>query len=169
MHKFPSCAIFQAIFENGILVVALVAYMKLNQLRNWLTEQLKLAEPLDSPSSMDDPNLVAVTATKKLGLLGFGNRELFYHATKVTTPQECAGVLIECISALPEETPDLGSGDLLTVNQAAARFNIGRRTIYRLVERGELNSHRVGSAIRIRPSDLEAYLEGQTQSESLFR
>ena len=79
-------------------------------------------------------------------------------------------MLAECLDACPSEqeiTPVL-----LKVKQAAALYNIGERTLYRLVERGELPHCRIGSAIRIKPVDLERYLEYQDQPqaapESLF-
>lgn len=138
----------------------------MNKFRNWLDAQIKNlsitpSEEWDAQDHLEAKELVAEAYERAI--------ELRLPSAKVLLSDDPIRVrLCELLASLPEETPDLGTGDLLTVNQAAARFNIGRRTIYRLVERGELAHHRVGSAIRIRPSDLEAYLEGQTQSESLF-
>lgn len=143
----------------------------MNQLHDWLTEQLKLAEPLDRPSTMDDPNHVAITATKKLGLLGYGSGELFARGGRVNTPAECAAVLIDCLAALPlqDDTPPAPvaepAGEHLTVKQAADLANISERQIYRLVEDNQIKHRRVGRTIRVARSDLERYMEG---SESLF-
>ena len=146
------------------------------QLRRWLTSQLKEAEPLDSPSTLQDPQHVAVTATKKLGLLGLCSRELFHQGSLVETPQQCAAVLSGCLAALnrtDSRQPALPiDPELLTVREAAQQYNLGERTLYRLVERSELPHHRIGTAIRIKPTDLLRYLEDQAQPqaalESLF-
>lgn len=150
--------------------------MNRQQLKTWLTERFKEAEPLDRPSEMNDPQGVAIKATKKLGLLGLCSRDLFRQGSLVKTPQECAAVLSGCLAVL-SETESRRSGqpinpELLTVRQAAERYNIGERTLYRLVEGNELPHHRIGSAIRIKPADLLRYLENQAQPratlESLF-
>jgi excisionase family DNA binding protein len=62
----------------------------------------------------------------------------------------------------PEEQP---VGDYLTVRQAAKRYNLGERTIYRMVEDG-LPVVRAGKAIRIKPRDLEKRL---ADSETVLR
>lgn len=46
----------------------------------------------------------------------------------------------------------------LTVNEIATELRISRMTAYRLCERGELRSKRVGHSLRIRQSWLDAYL-----------
>jgi excisionase family DNA binding protein len=50
--------------------------------------------------------------------------------------------------------------ELLTVRQAARKYNLGERTVYRMVEEG-LPVTRVGRAVRIKPRDLERWLEDQ--------
>jgi excisionase family DNA binding protein len=45
----------------------------------------------------------------------------------------------------------------LSVIQAAAFLN--RKTIYRLIDRGELRAVHVGSVLRVSPRELGAYLE----------
>lgn len=128
------------------------------QLKSWLTDQLKAAEPLDSVSELDNPKLVAVTATKKLGLLGFGNRELFYHATQVTTPQECAGVLMDCIARLPEESPQRATVDgAMSVQDAADQLGVSKETVYKLCADGSLTHNRIGRRITITPQQLAEY------------
>ncbi len=52
--------------------------------------------------------------------------------------------------------------EYLTVKQAAKKYNLGERTIYRMVEDG-LPVTRAGKAIRIKPRDLSKYLaDGET-------
>lgn len=55
----------------------------------------------------------------------------------------------------PEPLPDL-----LKVEQAAKQFGISKRTIYRLVQDGLPHSKARGT-IRIKPHDLQAYLDRQ--------
>ena len=43
----------------------------------------------------------------------------------------------------------------------AARLSVVARTVYRLVNNGELSAYRVSRLIRIRPEDLDRYLESQ--------
>jgi excisionase family DNA binding protein len=80
-------------------------------------------------------------------------------------------ILAECLAACP---PDREKVDpvLLTVKQAAARYNMGERTLYRLLEQGDLPNRGHGTSKRIKPADLERYLEGPAQPkavpESLF-
>jgi excisionase family DNA binding protein len=144
--------------------------MNANQLRTYLIENLKLAEPLDSESTLPDPQHVATVAAKKLALLGYGGGALMNRAYKVESAQECATILAECLRLLPDDEPDLGNGELLTVEQAAARMSISPRTIYRLVDAGELAHVRMGRAIRISPDSITEYQQcNRQQGESLFR
>jgi excisionase family DNA binding protein len=46
-------------------------------------------------------------------------------------------------------------------------YNIGQRTVYRLVEKG-LPHTKIGSAIRINPVDLELWLSEGEQGEGEF-
>ncbi len=63
------------------------------------------------------------------------------------------------------ELPQPINTDYLTVKQAAEKYNIGERTIYRMVEDG-LPVARVGKAIRIKPRELAKWLE---DSETILR
>ncbi|MCP3143737.1 helix-turn-helix domain-containing protein [Pyxidicoccus xibeiensis] len=51
-----------------------------------------------------------------------------------------------------------GAKRLLTVREVAERLPICTATVYRLCERGELSHVRVSNAIRVRPSDVDAFL-----------
>lgn len=49
---------------------------------------------------------------------------------------------------------------LLTVAEVAARLALSEKTVYRMIELRELPSALIGKhTIRVRPEDLEAYLE----------
>ena len=58
---------------------------------------------------------------------------------------------------LREAAEDIG--DLLSVGAVAARLGACRVTVYRLVWNARLPSIRVGSAVRIAPEDLAAFIE----------
>lgn len=49
----------------------------------------------------------------------------------------------------------------MTVRQVAARWACSDRHVYDLISGGQLGHIRVGSLIRIRPADLEAFEESQ--------
>jgi excisionase family DNA binding protein len=48
--------------------------------------------------------------------------------------------------------------ELLKIEQVADILSISIKTARRLIERGELRSHRIGKAIRVSREDLRAYL-----------
>jgi len=50
---------------------------------------------------------------------------------------------------------------LLDVNQVAQRLNVGRTTVYRLIESGDLPASRFGTAhcIRVREKDVVTFIE----------
>jgi len=48
---------------------------------------------------------------------------------------------------------------LLDVNGTAVVLNCDRSTVYRLLRDGDLSAVRVGKRRRIRPEDIESYLE----------
>ena len=57
------------------------------------------------------------------------------------------------------------STSLLTVNEAAARLGMSRRSIYRLIETDELPSVRgltPGAPVRFRTEDLDAFVTART-------
>jgi excisionase family DNA binding protein len=51
---------------------------------------------------------------------------------------------------------------LLRIDAAAERLAISRATLYRMIQRGELSTVHIGSAIRIPVSALERWLAAQT-------
>ena len=88
-----------------------------------------------------------------------------------TPVTEARRILAECLVACPSDQKPIDPV-LLTVKQAAARYNMGERTLYRLLEFGDLRNCGHGRSKRIKPVDLERYLEDQGQPqaapESLF-
>lgn len=56
---------------------------------------------------------------------------------------------------------------LLTANEVADILNIGRSTVYLLLQRGDLPSVHIGRAVRIRPVDLENFIDRNMNSDNL--
>jgi len=136
--------------------------------RRWLKAKLayldKLAtEELDGPDYDDVDNTVR-EAGRRAAVCGLP--ELVYLSRLPAgglAPGRAREYLAECLAAIEKgRIAEPVSDDApLTVAQAAKRFNLGKRTIYRLVETGEIEAARLGKAIRIRPEHLEAYLHRQ--------
>ena len=58
---------------------------------------------------------------------------------------------------------------LLSVAETATRLRVSEKTIRRLIARGELPALRVGSQIRIDVADLERWLHGEKDEETVTR
>ncbi len=54
---------------------------------------------------------------------------------------------------------------LLRIDAAAERLAVSRATLYRLLQRGELPTVRIGSAVRVPVSALERWLADQLTSQ----
>ncbi|WP_461004686.1 helix-turn-helix domain-containing protein [Trueperella pyogenes] len=61
----------------------------------------------------------------------------------------------------PSRTPPSGL-ETVTANEAARLLAIHRNTLDRLIARGDIPAHKIGRSVRIRLSDLEAYLQANT-------
>ena len=51
-----------------------------------------------------------------------------------------------------------GEEDLLTIDQVAARLKLSQYRAYELCRQGELKAIRLGKSVRVKPSDLQAYV-----------
>ena len=49
--------------------------------------------------------------------------------------------------------------EFYSVRELAEKLGVVKETIYRLMKKGELPSHQVGRAVRIRWADVEEYLK----------
>ncbi|MDO9486646.1 MAG: helix-turn-helix domain-containing protein [Actinomycetota bacterium] len=58
-------------------------------------------------------------------------------------------------------TPPTSSGDLLTVEQAADYLNITEHFVRRLIRERRIPFLKVGRLVRLRRSDIDAYLAGR--------
>ncbi len=56
--------------------------------------------------------------------------------------------------------PRLGHADLLTVGDVAAELRVSPTTVRRLIRRGELRAHALGSQYRITREDFDTFLDG---------
>ena len=64
------------------------------------------------------------------------------------------------VTRLPSTRPELPVDRmLLTVEEAAAVFGVGRSLMFELIGRGQVRTVRVGRLRRIRPEDLRAYVD----------
>jgi excisionase family DNA binding protein len=57
-------------------------------------------------------------------------------------------------------TVDGASGRLLRLDEVAERLSISKSMAWKLVAYGHIRSVRIGRAVRVRPSDLDAYVSG---------
>jgi excisionase family DNA binding protein len=55
--------------------------------------------------------------------------------------------------------------DLLTVKEAATKLKVSERTIKNWLRQGTLHGLKAGKVWRIKESELEAFLEGQTEED----
>lgn len=59
------------------------------------------------------------------------------------------------------ETAD--ASRLMTVREAAARCRVSVRSMWRHIDSGALQIVRIGRAVRIRPTDLEEFIEARLE------
>ena len=57
---------------------------------------------------------------------------------------------------------------LYTPDEIAQKLKLSKYTIYEMIKKGEMPSHRIGRSIRISESQFEAYLMDSKQSENSF-
>lgn len=55
--------------------------------------------------------------------------------------------------------PTSGAARFLTVAEVASALRVSNMTVYRLISAGELPAARVGKSYRIRPEDVDTYLQ----------
>ena len=58
-----------------------------------------------------------------------------------------------------------GSTRLLRIDDVATRLSVSRSMAWKLVALGQLRCLRIGRAVRVRPSDLEAYIEAAARED----
>ena len=58
----------------------------------------------------------------------------------------------------PVDAVDEAQGHLLRIEAVAKRLSVSRSMAWKLIDLGDIQSIRIGRAVRVRPADLEAYL-----------
>jgi excisionase family DNA binding protein len=65
-----------------------------------------------------------------------------------------------CVVPKDDEEPEgVGGADWLGTTQAAAYIGVVPRTLYRLIDEDKIPAFKLGRVIRLRRSDLDAFLE----------
>ena len=54
---------------------------------------------------------------------------------------------------------------LLTAKEIAQRLNISKAFAYKLMQIGEIRTVKIGGSVRVRPEDLEAYIEANLRED----
>ena len=164
----PECLTKEAKPQLGFVRKLYLSMSKtIPQLRTWLLQQLKLAITLDPdcPSELDDPQEVAIAASKYVGFHGCGSGELLAKAAQVETSFECAMVLIDCIAALPGDGP--ADPEYLAPLDVARILGKSDDTVRGWIEAGELTASNLASRESDRPSwtirrtDLDRFLQAR--------
>lgn len=134
--------------------------MTLRQLRTKLTDWLKEAEPLDSESTLEDPQHVATTAAKKMALLGYGGGQLLTRAYQVKDARQCAAILAECLVLLPQDEKAVAaSNGALSVPEVAAILGVSKETVYKRAKEGDIPCTRIGTRVTFTHQQLAEYQE----------
>lgn len=79
-------------------------------------------------------------------------------APKVVPLEEVSNVLPAPVASSPSESP------LLDVEAVARRWNVNAKTIYGMIQRGELRAVRMGRLVRIARSVVESFEQGRAVS-----
>lgn len=68
---------------------------------------------------------------------------------------------LAAVESLPPAETETGLPQLATPREISAACRISRVTVYSLIRRGRLPAVKLGSAVRVRVSDVRALLEGR--------
>ena len=58
---------------------------------------------------------------------------------------------------------------LMTPDEVSGILRVSKRQVYDLANEGALKSVRVGRAVRFRPADVQAFVDGSAQSSNVVR
>lgn len=98
-----------------------------------------------------------------LGRCPVCNREVPVVDRGVAIPHNTPGTAYQCsgsgrvIVNVPR-APKKGPDEFLTVAEVAEKLRVSKMTVYRLCHANELKSKRIGQSMRIRSTDLAAFL-----------
>ena len=71
-------------------------------------------------------------------------------------------VLANAMLAKPAAQQPMATDAPLTIADVARRLGVSRRVAYELCQDGEINTFKIGRAIRVQPEELAAYIERHT-------
>jgi len=83
-------------------------------------------------------------------------QQLYEKYLKMTEGDKAAAASLALADVMFEER-ESPIPESLTVAEAAKRLHVAPNTVYGLCARGEINHHRIGRTIRLRPADIEEY------------
>ena len=89
-------------------------------------------------------------------------QQLYAKYLEMTEGDKAAAASLALANVMFEE-PESPVPESFTVAEAAKRLHVSPNTVYDLCARGEINHHRVGRAIRLRPADIEEYRRRSTE------
>ncbi|REK16564.1 MAG: helix-turn-helix domain-containing protein [Planctomycetota bacterium] len=133
-------------------------------MKQWVLSQLRYLDELArhpdlQPCHFDELRTIVAQATRKAAQVGISVPRVRQGPISIDLCRRIlAGVVAEIKPA----------SDLMTVAEAAEKFNVSKRTLYREIESGNLPCERIRGTIRIRPADLERHLAQRQASGSLF-
>jgi excisionase family DNA binding protein len=52
------------------------------------------------------------------------------------------------------------TGEWVSTKQASETLGVTLRTLYRLIDEGQLAAYKIGRVIRLKPADIEAFIDG---------
>jgi excisionase family DNA binding protein len=137
------------------------------QVKQWASAKLAEIEP--QIGERPTPEHAALIAEAKAHCYQLGLHEFALSLpddAERKTALTAANQLRRVMAALTASDAAPADSELLTVKQAAQRYQMGMRTIYRLIETGALPPVRMGRSIRLKPADFDRFL---ADSESAFR
>jgi excisionase family DNA binding protein len=133
-------------------------------MKKWVLSKLRYLDELAGhpelqPCHFDELRTIVAQATRKAAQVGIAVPRVRQGPISIDL---CRSVLA---GVLAEIKP---TSDLMTVAEAAEKFNVSKRTLYREIKGGNLPCERIRGTIRIRPADLERHLAPRPAPGSLF-
>lgn len=135
-------------------------------LKRWIEQQLATLDPqLDDVATVENAAIVTELKHRSLAA-GLYDLSLSLPIEPRKYPVSAVAQLRRALAVIDANGAAPVDSELLTVQQAAQRYQFGTRTIYRLIETGALPAVKVGRSTRLKPEDFDRFLE---DSESAFR
>ena len=135
-------------------------------LKSWIEQQLASFDPqLDDVATVENAAIVTELKHRTLAA-GLFELSLSLPIEPRKYPVSAVAQLRRALAVIEAHGAAPVDSELLTVKQAAQRYQFGVRTIYRMIETGALSPVRVGRSIRLKPADFDRFLE---DSETAFR